>query len=342
MMKRILACIIAIACLLTAVAALADGDMRVIKVKQAVNMRQQTNTDSAVVAQVPLGTVLSGCTKVEGTDWYQVTYEGATGYIREDFLESVGGQSAPAETQSEPAPAEPVEAAPAEPAAAPAEQAPASSIDAQPSEIVLPPEIDRPIQSINDASSYSDDYIILDTTLKGVRVVARQIFRENNEYMMVVGMDASGKVIWVQETLTGDITELMQTDCFVGGTSQSPLVLIYNAWTGLMAFDPATGENVWTILKEDLELGASISYVTEPNSGVTCVGGYYGPDPVAINPDGTILWKSTSGDAQASWMFAMELRKEGVAAHYSQLGEGVSGWVVYSYSDGSVKDVIND
>ena len=101
MMKRILACLLAIACLLAAVGALADGDMRVIKVKKAVNMRQKPNTDCDVVAQVPLGTVLSGCKKEEGTEWYLCTYEGISGYIRYDFLEAVNPESAPAAEPAE-------------------------------------------------------------------------------------------------------------------------------------------------------------------------------------------------------------------------------------------------
>ena len=81
-MKRILACLIAAACLLTAFA-LAEGPtmtMKVIKCKQAVNLRRSPSTDSDSLGLVPLGTELTGCSAVEGSDWIMVTYQDITGY----------------------------------------------------------------------------------------------------------------------------------------------------------------------------------------------------------------------------------------------------------------------
>ena len=353
MMKRILACLLAIACLLTAVSALADGDMRVIKVKKAVNMRQKPNTDCDVVAQVPLGTVLSGCQKEEGTEWYACTYQGISGYIRYDFLEAVTPEGEPAaEPAAEPAPepaAEPApepaaepEPIPAEPAAEPApavELAPAAAAPADgQAYATLGEGVNRPIESITAPSAYADDAIILDTTLNGVRVVARQIFTEEYEYIMVVGVSAEGNLIWAQETKTGSVTELMQTDCFVGGTAENPLVMLYNTWTGLMALDPATGMTKWAVLKEQVELGASITYAVDAN-GVAYVGGYYGPDPVAIDAEGNVLWQTSSSSAHAQWLYGIEPREDGLYAHYSMLNGDKSGWVVYNY-DGTARGMI--
>ena len=92
MLKRMMACLLAV-CLLAACAALAAGeyigDMKVINCKQAVNLRQKPGTDSASLGLVPLNAVVNSCSKVEGSDWVQVTYQGVTGYIRGDYLEAV-------------------------------------------------------------------------------------------------------------------------------------------------------------------------------------------------------------------------------------------------------------
>ena len=318
MMKRFLACLIAVACLLTAFAALAE-DMKVIKVNVAVNMRQQTNTDSAVMAQVPLGTVLTDCQRVEGTNWYAVHYEGIAGYIREDFLESVSG-------------------APAEPAAPAAEVAPAQEPAAPAAE--EQPVFVVPVGTISEPSGYTDDFIILDTTVGGVRVIARQIFMKQNEYIMVVGLDAAGNQLWKHDSATGNITELTQTDCFMGGTEQNPLVMWYNAWAGLTAIDPITGEIRWSISREVIDLGASITYAVDGN-GVCYIGGYYGPDPVAIDMNGNILWQSNSGEAGAVWLYEIVLQSQDIAAHYYNMSGDKSGWVVYTY-DGVLKGFAYD
>ncbi|MBQ3268452.1 MAG: hypothetical protein IJH09_00890, partial [Clostridia bacterium] len=230
--------------------------------------------------------------------------------------------------------AEPAPVAIAEPAPA------AAPADGQAYATLATEGVNRPIESITAPSAYVDDSVILDTTLNGVRVVARQIFTDSYEYVMVVGVSAEGNLIWARETKTGNITELMQTDCFVGGTADKPLVMLYNTWTGMMALDPNTGMDAWTVLKEDVELGASITYAVDAN-GVLYVGGYYGPDPVAIDAAGNVLWQTSSMGAQAKWLYALEPREDGLYAHYSMLNGDKSGWVVYNY-DGTARGMIYD
>ena len=96
MMKRILACLIAAVCLLTSFAFAEGGYMKVVNVKEAVNLRKGPSTDTEALTQVPVGTVVTDCVK-EG-DWFQVNYNGTVGYIRGDKLEAV---EAPAEAPAE-------------------------------------------------------------------------------------------------------------------------------------------------------------------------------------------------------------------------------------------------
>ena len=329
MMKRILACLVAIACLMTAVATFALAEtmtMRVIKVKEAVNLREGPSTDTNSVGLVPLGTELTGCEKVEGSDWIRVTYQGAVGYIRGDFLELVAVEP---EATPEPAPEAPEapEASEGGEVVEPAEEAAV--------EVYVPwadreLAIEAPVKGINDASAFNDDYTILDVDVAGVHVTARQIFTNANEYLLVVGMDANGNELWRRETATDDISEMTQTDAFIGGTAEAPLVLMYNDWHGLSAQDPVTGETRWEVTKEQVFLGGSISHV-EASSGIVYIGGYYGPDPVAIDANGNVLWQASSGDLNATWMYNMELRDNGIACYYNQLGDG-AGVVIYDFN----------
>lgn len=373
MMKRIMACLLAFVCLLTFTAFAEGITMKVVNVKEAVNLRSGPSTDTESLGLVPVGTLLEGCEKAEGTEWYAVNFNGVAGYIRGDKLEAV---EAPAEAPAEEpvveeAPAEEpvVEEAPAEaPAEEPVEQpaeAPAATegeplvAEGQPlvaeGEPLTPAEEkpekkpksvldenveDAPVQSYADVSEYNDDFVILDTVAKGVRVIGRQIYQQDCEYLMAVGLDESGAELWKNETTTDSITELMQTDVFIGGTADAPLVMMYNACRGLTAVDPVSGEVVWEISKKTLNLGGSITHVVDGN-GVLYIGGYYGPDPVAIDAGGNVLWQSDSGSAEATWLYRMELTDEGIACSYGKMADAEYGTIVYDFN-GNVVSVVSE
>ena len=375
MMKRILVCLLAAICLLTSFAFAEGLYMKVVNVNEAVNMRQGPSTDAAKLAQVPLGTVLTDCVK-EG-DWYQVNFNGTIGYIRGDKLQEV---EAPAEAVSE-QPAEAVAEAPAaepaeEPAAEPApeatkkpeskkkKKAKATEAPAEEAAVaegeplvaegeVLQPEATKqprrvvqtnvenaPVTSYADASEYIDDAVILDEVVGDVRVIGRQIYQQDCEYLMVVGLDAEGKELWKTETTTDSITELMQTDVFIGGTAKKPLVMMYNACRGLSAINPANGKVKWTVYKRDVNLGGSISHVVD-DKGVCYIGGYYGPDPVAISAKGKILWQASSGSVEATWLYRMDLSDEGIACAYGKMAGEDYGTIIYDFN-GNVVSVVNE
>ena len=317
-MKRILACLIAAACLLTAFA-LAEGPtmtMKVIKCKQAVNLRRSPSTDSDSLGLVPLGTELTGCSAVEGSDWIAVNYQGVDGFIRNDFLEMLAVEEPEAEPEEE--------------------------VDLGPiAERELPAE--APIADIAAPSQYTDDMVILDETVGGVHVIARRIYMEANEYLLVVGLDGNGAELWRKQTMTPDVTEMTQTDALIGGTADAPSVLMYNDWLGLSALDPATGAIRWEVTKQDVFLGGSVSRVVGPD-GTLYIGGYYGPDPVAISADGRVLWQADCSAYSAQWMTTMELLENGISCWYGSMkgDEGeTTGTVVYDFN-GAIAEVIFD
>ncbi len=320
-MKRILACLIAVACLLTAFALAEEPKptmtMKVIKCKQAVNLRKGPSTDTDSLGLVPLDTELTGCVAEEGTDWVRVTFQDVTGYIRNDFLELIAVEQPETGEEEE--------------------------------EEVYVPIADRPlvaeapIADINQASGYTDDSLVLEQNLGDVRVVGRRIYMPANEYLMVVGLDANGNQLWKREVMTPDLTEMTQTDALIGGTAAAPLVLLYDDWLGLTALDPATGAIRWEITKEQIFLGGSVSRVVDAN-GTLYIGGYYGPDPVAISANGEVLWQADCSDRAAHWMTSMELTENGIECWYGSIksDEGeTTATVVYDFN-GAVKEIIYD
>ena len=345
MMKRIMACLVAVVCLLTSFAFAEGLTMKVVNVNTAVNLRKGPSTDTESLTQVPVGTIVTDC--VQEGKWYQVNYNGTVGYIRGDKLEVV---EAPAEAPAE----QPAEAPAEQPAEAPAEQS--AVAEGEPlvaaGEPLAPTEEEKapksilenvenaPVESYNEETEYDDDFVILDTVANGVRIIGRQIYQPECEYLMAVGLDASGKELWKNETTTDSITELMQTDVFIAGTTDAPLVMMYNACRGLTAVNPATGEVVWEIFKKDLNLGGSISHAVDGN-GVAYIAGYYGPDPVAIDANGNVLWQASSGSAEATWLYRMELSDEGIACSYGKMAGEEYGTIVYDFS-GNVVSIVNE
>lgn len=168
----------------------------------------------------------------------------------------------------------------------------------------------------------------LDVTLAGRRVRAERGHLGGGEYLLVTCEDAGGNVLWSYETSTDNVTELTPTDAFIGGWAQDPLVMVYNADKGLAALDILTGAEMWTVTPDAADLGASISYANDPRTGIIYVGGYYGPDPVAIDGRGNVLWKSDSGGCV--WLYEIALDGDGIAAHYDMMDDtSTAGWVYF-------------
>ena len=182
---------------------------------------------------------------------------------------------------------------------------------------------------------YSD--ATLDVTLNGLRVLAERARINDGEYLLVTCEDQWGSTLWYWESMTDYMTELTLTDAFLGGTAQDPLVLVYNSETGLTALDFASGVVRWVVTPGDANLGASVSCAVGPD-GTAYIGGYYGPNPVAISAAGKVLWHADPKSDDVFWLYELNLLDENVlAAHYDYAFDGgVSGWVYYSLADGSM------
>ena len=93
--------------------------------------------------------------------------------------------------------------------------------------------------------------------------------------------------------------------------------------------------------KDALALGAELSHAVVPGSGIMYIGGYYGPDPVAIDANGSVLWQASSGSDDIYWLESIELTSDGLACVYGNMDEQCnSGTVIYDYN-GAVKEIVS-
>ena len=171
-------------------------------------------------------------------------------------------------------------------------------------------------------------------------VLGEREYIDAREVMEVVCRDAGGGECWRRTLEFPYITELDGTDAFVAGTAEEPMVLVHVSGVGLTALDLYTGQERWTLDNDTINLGGSLSCAVAED-GTMYIGGYYGPDPVAISVDGKVLWQSSSvyGEQDGypldfAWLYKLEFVPGGLLATYDMgmddQGTECGGEVVYS------------
>lgn len=180
--------------------------------------------------------------------------------------------------------------------------------------------------------------MICEQTIDGYTVRAYQEYASNGEDLYVECMDAQGVQIWEHAISVPFSTELQSADAFIGGTAAQPLVMVFNVDEGLYALDFYTGQLQWLLSKDTVNFGGGISHAVS-SDGTAYVGGYYGPDPVAIDVNGNVLWEAKP-DHDAYWMYEIDVTAEGVVATYDCIDEHeAAGQITYGF-DGTVLNVI--
>lgn len=170
----------------------------------------------------------------------------------------------------------------------------------------------------------------------GLTILAERSYSSSGEVMEITCLDAGGSECWRRRFESPYSTELDCTDAFVGGTAVEPMVLVHVSGVGLTALDLYTGQEKWTLSNEVVNLGGSLSCAVAED-GTMYIGGYYGPDPVAISVDGEVLWQSSSVYGEQDgypmefwWLYALELGPDGLTATYDMSADERGGQVLYS------------
>lgn len=175
--------------------------------------------------------------------------------------------------------------------------------------------------------------VALDAEAAGVRIRAVRDYDGDNETMTLTATDAgSGETLWTR-TLSGIATELTATAAFLGGTEAEPVLILGQSEIGVSACDLRTGETLWTVSREDTALSAGLCYALAAD-GTMYLGGFYGPDPVAIDGKGSVLWRADAQDDDTYWLYELKILDDVLAAHYDHLIDEDAGWVYYDLATG--------
>ena len=194
--------------------------------------------------------------------------------------------------------------------------------------------------SYNGVSGYIlNEYLeapALAAQVNGCTVLAERSYAGSGEVMELACLDANGSELWKRVFQSPYSTELDCTDAFMAGTAAEPMVLVHVSGVGLTALDLYTGQEKWTLGEDVVSLGGSLSCAVGED-GTMYLGGYYGPDPVAISVDGEVLWQSSSVYGEQDgypmefwWLYALELGPDGLTATYDMSADERGGQVLYS------------
>ena len=252
------------------------GDMIIVDCNAWVSLRAQPSTSASRLSTIPLGAIVTNCTRASGGFIY-CEYQWMSGYVLAEYLE----------------------------------------VFSEPQTAFGKPFLEQAV----------GDYTIR----------AYRDYFANGEMVYVECVDAEGAQVWTYYSDVPFATELDGTDAFIGGTAEDPRVMVFNVNEGLFSLDAFSGEMRCYMPKEHLDLGGGISAAVAED-GTMYIGGYYGPDPVAISVDGEVLWRAEPGH-DAYWLYEIEVTDAGVVATYDCIDEHeAAGQITYGF-DGSVISV---
>ena len=176
--------------------------------------------------------------------------------------------------------------------------------------------------------------ILLDCSIADRRIVASRSLEANGEILRVGCYEYETDPVWGYCTSVNYVTELTATEAFLGGTAQNPAVMIHNTDQGLYKVNIWTGEVEWIIPAKELQMSGCISYAVDDSTGMIYMCGYYGPDPVAISPDGDICWRADADNDDIYWPYHLSLENGVVVTRYGGYCEYGEFVVAYRQSDG--------
>lgn len=305
-MKRNLAlllCVVLLAGTLSALAEDAPVTMQVINCTEWVSLRKDPDPDSVRLLKVPLGSIVEDCSEAEN-GFIRCSYNGFYGYILSDYLMVVEV------TELEP--------------------------EMEPTILDLLPNL-PPYTLFIDAGTN-----VLQYSGNGCTVVVQRAGRATHEKIVAIGYDSSGNAYWQTSDVSGPLSELTQTDAFIAGTEQDPLLVMFVAGKGFHAYSAdLSGVERWHFTDgEALNLSGSFTHAVDTDGSIYAVG-YYNNAPLCLGPDGSLKWKAQNDRPDLYHPWKILLTESGVEVYYNESDqyEGMYNVAIYSF-DGILQQII--
>lgn len=171
--------------------------------------------------------------------------------------------------------------------------------------------------------------VILDTQMDAVRILAT-VDSAGEGSQLRLGVFVDSEPVWGYLSTVAEAGQTSGINAFIGGTSDDPKILIYNIGTGLTMLELWNGEEKWTITPEQCPFGAGNAAAVS-DSGIMYIGGWDGPNPIAVSANGEILWKSEIPDEDVYGLYRIDLNMDEIDAYYES-GNGVGKLAMLEYT----------
>lgn len=133
-----------------------------------------------------------------------------------------------------------------------------------------------------------------------------------------VGCFIDGEPLWGHIETLDAFNDLDLLRVFIGGTEDDPMVMLYDGGYGLTMFDLLSGSEQWTVMKGSCDLGDASVIAVDNDDGTMYIAGSDRPDPVAITPEGRIMWISDTENPDLTHPFEIALRSDSIQVKYGE------------------------
>ena len=130
-----------------------------------------------------------------------------------------------------------------------------------------------------------------------------------------IGCFINGSPIWGHEERAEEIGHNDNLKVFIGGVTDDWQIMVYNGAYGLSLLDLLSGKERWSVTVGNCPMGDAAAVAVDEN-GTVYIAGSDGPDPIAISPDGHVLWKSDISDPDVYGPYEISVEDGMVLAKY--------------------------
>ena len=176
-------------------------------------------------------------------------------------------------------------------------------------------------------------YLCLDWEQDGCRITAYHTYANGEESLTVTSFAGDGEPVWGYTTVAPGEWQYSQTMAFIGGTAQDPKIMVLNSQRGLTMLELWDGSEMWTLSRDTVFLGSGNSAATDDN-GIMYIVGTEGPQPLAVSPNGEVLWQSHFDSEDVFWPYEIEPRMDDIVVRYASAEQ--------AYGTGAFYEVILD
>lgn len=151
-----------------------------------------------------------------------------------------------------------------------------------------------------------------------IKQTYQQNEKKHTQTSTLKAYDKNRKLLWTYKTPSVKMTELDNISKYFRKNN-----LVYIIVSGhVITLNESTGKVKW---KSKVDVGGSNFYAFD-SKGILYVGGYYGPDIVAIDKKGKSLWSvKDASDGANYWPYKIELEKKKIKVCYSEKEGPVKG-----------------